>query len=168
MESRTLQIFHEEIRNDFHFCFTAGGPTAPILCSSFFSEFFFLSSISQQRFAVLHIKSLGETTKPKSAIFIKCTETKKFVLHLWVKISCSQCPDKIKLFTKKQKIKKSTLTYVIMTGAERLWNVWNIMTGKLIPTCLFGSHVLNRDTSRQGWMIHVYNWKTTVLHILEI
>lgn len=31
----------------------------------------------------------------------------------------------------------------------------------LIPTCLFGSHVLNRDPSRQGWTVHVWDWKTT-------
>lgn len=33
----------------------------------------------------------------------------------------------------------------------------------LIPACLFGSHVLNRDPSRQGWTIHVWDWKTTIL-----
>lgn len=75
-ESRILLVFHGEIRDDFYFCFTAGGLTALIL----------------QRFvlcAELHIKPFGETTKPKSEIFLRCKETKKFILDLWVKTSCS-------------------------------------------------------------------------------
>lgn len=63
--------FHGEICNDIYFCVTASGLTAPIFCPSFFCDFF-LSSISWILFAELHIKPLGEPTKPKSATFMRC------------------------------------------------------------------------------------------------
>lgn len=76
MERRILWLFHGKVRDDFYFSFTTGGLTAPVLCLSFLSEIFFIPY--QSTFCRVTYK----TTRHESATFMRCKETKKFVLSI--------------------------------------------------------------------------------------